>query len=600
MNKTKVLNEIFGHFSFREGQEKIIDEILKGRDVLGIMPTGAGKSICYQLPALMLDGITVVVSPLISLMKDQVANLIQLGVKAAYINSSLTAAQYREAFRRAYKGAYKIIYVAPERLNTEEFIDFSRQMKISLVVVDEAHCVSQWGHDFRPSYLKIAQYVASLKQKPPVAAFTATATQEVKNDIIRLLELKSPYMLTTGFDRKNLFFSVVQPKDKYLTLKEILKKNQGKNAIIYCLTRKTVEEVCEKLNIDGFSATRYHGGLDEEERRKNQDLFIYDRCNIMVATNAFGMGIDKSDVALVVHYNMPKNMESYYQEAGRAGRDGSPALCVLLYNGQDIILNKFLVENSSDFNEELTEDMRRKLVEKDLQLLKKMTRYCTTTGCLRKYMLNYFGEDAPNECKSCGNCRGRFEEIDVTAETAKIIRCINTLDDRGLNFGRVMLGAILCGEHNDRIEKLRVDRLAVFGYLSSWDKNRIIALIDFMIENGYLEVGGQYSTLSVVKVPEGKVVARLPKTKAVSVARKAKSADSELLRQLKELRKNIAVKLHVPAYVVFTDAVLEDMCRLMPVNEQELLRVSGVGRVKAEKYGKRFCKVIAEYKEIDK
>jgi ATP-dependent DNA helicase RecQ len=612
MDKFDVLKQWFGHDSFREGQEEIVDAILSGRDIMGIMPTGAGKSVCYQLPALMLSGITVVVSPLISLMKDQVTSLVQSGIKAAYINSSLTAGQYAEVFRRAYRGAYKIIYVAPERLLTSEFITFSEQTEISMVTVDEAHCVSQWGQDFRPGYLKIAEYIERLSYRPIVAAFTATATSEVKEDIIGLLRLRDPFTITTGFDRKNLYFEVIKPRDKYMALKSVLEQNRNSCGIVYCLSRKGVEEVCEKLNKDGYRATRYHAGLDERERHANQDDFIYDRCNIMVATNAFGMGIDKSDVAFVVHYNMPKNLESYYQEAGRAGRDGSEAACVLLYSGQDVRLNQFLIENSNELNEELTEEMRDRVRIKDLERLRDMTFYCTTTGCLREYMLRYFGEKSPSFCGKCSSCNITLKTADVTDEARSIVSSILRLDDRGLHFGKIMIFDILRGEENERITRMHLDSIGTYGILGGVPQSRLRAVCDYLIENGYLRVMSEYSTLAVCEKSDDliagreRISIRLPeeKTREKSISKshiktEMSEDDAELFVLLKEHRLKLARRLHVPAYVVFADATLKDMAIKRPTDMDELLRVSGVGSVKADKYGKSFCKLIREYMERD-
>ncbi|MBP3646358.1 MAG: RecQ family ATP-dependent DNA helicase [Clostridia bacterium] len=404
MKKHELLKSIFGHEEFREGQEKLIDELLAGYDVLGVMPTGAGKSMCYQLPALMMQGITLVVSPLISLMKDQVMSLKASGVAGAYINSSLTPGQQQEAIRRASNGAYKIIYVAPERLQIPAFVSFAQQAEISLIAVDEAHCVSQWGQDFRPSYLHIAEFIRKLPKRPPVAAFTATATAKVREDIIRLLELVEPYQQLTGFNRPNLRFTNIKPTSKFAMLHSFLEEMGDECGIVYCSTRKTVEDVTEKLNDYGYSATRYHAGLSDAERRKNQDAFQYDRARIMVATNAFGMGIDKSNVRFVVHYNMPRNLESYYQEAGRAGRDGEPAECLLLYSGQDVITGKWMIEHSED-NPDLTEEQREAVMKMELERLKQMTYYATSRRCLRQFIRQYFGEtDVPNCCDNCSVC----------------------------------------------------------------------------------------------------------------------------------------------------------------------------------------------------
>lgn len=412
MDKHEILKQVFGHDGFRDGQERLIDELLNGYDVMGIMPTGAGKSICYQVPALMLEGITLVVSPLISLMKDQVMTLKASGVAAAYINSSLTPNQQQEAIRRAALGMYKIIYVAPERLQMPAFLQFAQKGNISLLAVDEAHCVSQWGQDFRPCYLHIAEFVQKLPKRPPVAAFTATATRQVQNDIIKLLELQEPYCLTTGFNRPNLYFSSVKPTSKLNMLFSFLEGMEGECGIVYCSTRKTVEDVTLHLLDRGYSATRYHAGLRDEERRNNQERFQRDEARIMVATNAFGMGIDKSNVRFVVHYNMPRNLESYYQEAGRAGRDGEPAECLLLYSGQDVITGRWMIEHN-DENNELDAQQREAILKLDLERLKQMTYYATSRGCLRHFILRYFGEqDVPKDCEHCSVCDGEPFEVE--------------------------------------------------------------------------------------------------------------------------------------------------------------------------------------------
>lgn len=407
-DKYEVLRNYFGYDSFRDGQESLIDGLLEGRDVFGIMPTGAGKSLCYQVPALMFEGITLVISPLISLMKDQVAALNQAGVYAAYLNSSLTQGQYFKALDFARKGKYKIIYVAPERLLTESFLSFATNADISLISVDEVHCVSQWGQDFRPSYLKIVEFVERLPRRPVIGAFTATATKEVRDDVMRILKLHEPKIVTTGFDRKNLSFFVKHTKDKKTALLGLLRKHYDDSGIIYCITRKLVEEIYDLLAERGMEVSKYHAGLSDEERHRNQEDFTSDRTRIMVATNAFGMGIDKPDVRYVIHYNMPKNMESYYQEAGRAGRDGEKAECYLLYSPQDVHTNRFFIENNHE-NEELSETERALVMEKDQERLKQMTFYCHTKYCYRKFMLNYFGEKADSFCGSCGNCIKKLE-----------------------------------------------------------------------------------------------------------------------------------------------------------------------------------------------
>ncbi len=418
--KSALLKRYFGHSGFRPGQEALIEALLSGRDALGVMPTGAGKSVCYQLPALLLPGLTLVVSPLISLMKDQVAALCQTGIAAAYLNSSLTAEQYREVFRRAKDGTYKIIYVAPERLTAPDFLRFARETAISLLAVDEAHCVSQWGQDFRPSYLKIPGFVAALPQRPAVGAFTATATAAVKADIEKLLSLQNPLTITTGFDRPNLYFEVARPKSKDAYLRAFLAARSGQSGIIYCATRKAVEAVCDNLRQSQIAATRYHAGLTDGERKQNQEDFVYDRARVMVATNAFGMGIDKSNVSFVLHYHMPKDIESYYQEAGRAGRDGEKAHCSLLFSHRDIQTAKFLIQNAEE-NVALSAAEQGLVRQRDLQRLDQMAAYCKTTGCLRAYLLNYFGESAGDDCGNCGNCSGEMVRQDITLAAQKIL-----------------------------------------------------------------------------------------------------------------------------------------------------------------------------------
>lgn len=604
MDKYTTLKQYFGHTGFRAGQEELIDHILEGQDVLGIMPTGAGKSICYQIPALLMEGVTLVISPLISLMKDQVSALMQSGVRAAFINSSLTAIEYDAVFSLAKDGAYKLLYVAPERLMTPEFQQLVRALEVSMVTVDEAHCVSQWGQDFRPSYLKIVEFIETLPYRPVISAFTATATKEVREDIACILRLQTPFLMTTGFDRQNLSFSVLKPQDKFQALQCILNEKKGQCGIIYCATRKNVEEVCSKLQKSGIAATRYHAGLDEEERRANQEDFIYDRCLLMVATNAFGMGIDKSNVSFVVHYNMPKNLESYYQEAGRAGRDGEEAECILLYSGQDVRTNQFLIEISND-NPELTDEMRQAVQEKDYERLKAMTFYCSTTNCLREYILRYFGEAAPNYCGNCSNCNTNFETVDITVEAQKIVSCVYRLKQRYKSFGKMMIVDILHGSKNERIRRMGLETLSTYGIMREVPPHRIRTMLQFLIENDYLTLSKD--GYSVVELTErsGEIVRdrktiemKLQKEEQPPAKTKQKiypEVDQSLFAQLKELRTQLATEEHVPAYIIFTDAALRDMCAKLPVSENQFLAVSGVGRAKLEKYGARFTALIRQY-----
>lgn len=611
MEKHEVLKKHFGHRKFREGQEEIINQILSGRDVLGIMPTGAGKSICYQVPALMMEGITLVISPLISLMQDQVISLRESGINAAYINSSLSAAEYFRTMDRAANSEYKIIYVAPERLSADDFLRLSENVQISMVTVDEAHCVSQWGQDFRPSYLKISEFMEKLAYRPVLSAFTATATKEVREDISLILRQNNPYVVTTGFDRKNLRFAVERPKKKDDTLIKLLKSYNGRSGIVYCSTRKNVEEVCDFLIEKGYSATRYHAGLSDEERCMNQDDFIYDRKTVMVATNAFGMGIDKSNVSFVIHYNMPKNLESYYQEAGRAGRDGEPAECTLLYSGADVKLNQFLIEKGNDTNEDFTEEMKESVREKDRERLKLMTFYCTTNECLREYMLRYFGEKTSSFCGNCSNCNSNFETVDVTTESQKIVSCVYRVAQRKRSFGRVTIIDILHGSKSSKIISQGLNTLSTYGIMSDVPVHRIRMIMDYLIEKSFLaQTDDEYSVVKLTAesadILKGnqKVSMKLPKEMRRS-AEKGKASYSspeydindKLFSELRVLRNQLAMEARVPAYIVFADAALRDMCRKMPVNRDEFLNVSGVGEAKAEKYSKQFTELIQRYKQ---
>lgn len=509
----EILQKYYGYHSFRTGQEEIINSIIAGRDVLAIMPTGAGKSVCYQIPALALDGITIVVSPLISLMQDQVRSLIEMGIRGAYLNSSLTQHQLSLATERAKAGTYKIIYVAPERLLTESFMSIAKSVKISLLAIDEAHCISQWGHEFRPSYMRISEFIDAMPYRPRIAAFTATATKLVKNDIADKLKLNKPFELTTGFDRPNLYFAVYKPTSKEQWIIDYINNSGDESGIIYCSSRRVVEELCEELCASGISAAPYHAGMTDEARMKNQNDFIYDKIKIIVATSAFGMGIDKPNVRFVIHYHMPRNIEQYYQEAGRAGRDGERSECILLYSGADVALNRFMINKSCGENEALTPQERKEFLAEELEKLKIMTFYSTSkTICLRRRMLNYFGERAPAQCNNCSVCnRERYEEIsDISLDTR-------------------------------RMEEI-------------------------------------HKKYTPQKSSQGEVV-----------------PDKELFERLKALRKDIANRQSVPAYVVFPDSTLREMSGKKPRNEREMLMISGVGERKLEKYGAAFLAEISDY-----
>ena len=607
------LKQSFGHSQFRPGQEALIEALLTGRDVLGVMPTGAGKSICYQLPALLLPGITLVVSPLISLMKDQVAALSQAGIPSAYINSTLTPSQYREVYRRAKAGAYRLIYVAPERLMTVDFLSFARSEKISLLAVDEAHCVSQWGQDFRPSYLAIAQFAASLAGRPVIGAFTATATVTVKDDIVKLLALQHPLRVTTGFDRPNLHFAVAHPKNKDAYLRSFLAERPEQSGIIYCATRKKVEAVCGNLRQRGIAATRYHAGLDDEERRQNQEDFVFDRARVMVATNAFGMGIDKSNVGFVVHYNMPKNIESYYQEAGRAGRDGEPAHCVLLFSAGDIVTAKFLISHAEK-SEALPQAEQELIHRQDLQRLEQMIAYCKTTDCLRAYLLQYFGEPAPDDCGNCGNCCADMVQLDITTDAQKILSAVARVEKRyPSGLGITMIVHMLHGSKEQRIGQLGLDELPTYGIMQAASRAQIRDTIDHLIHGGYLAmVGDDYPVVHLTELAKpvlfnGEKVlctCRRPSASETEPAVKHKKAaalpaqaDEGLFAVLKALRFRLAQAENVPAYVVFSNAALADMAVKQPQSLDDFLQVSGVGKVKAERYADVFLTEIRQWME---
>ncbi len=632
MDASQVLKQYFGYDSFRKGQSDIIEAILQGQDALAIMPTGAGKSVCYQVPAMLLSGITIVISPLISLMQDQVKSLNEAGINAAYINSTLSEQQMYKALDYAAQGKYKIIYVAPERLETMSFMTFAQKADISMVTIDEAHCISQWGQDFRPSYLKIVDFIDSLPERPVVSAFTATATSEVKTDIECILKLKSPKLVVTGFDRKNLYYSVEhlsgKKKDAYIAA--YIKEHMDESGIIYCATRKNVDKLYDEFSSLGISVTKYHAGLDNETRKQNQDDFIYDRVQVVIATNAFGMGIDKSNVRYVIHYNMPQSMENYYQEAGRAGRDGGESQCILLFSAQDVIIDKFLLD-SKEF--EGVEDEDRSVIrERDLHRLHTMEMYCKTTECLRNYILSYFGEKTGEPCGNCGNCNNEYEQIDMTADAKWVINCLAETHGR---FGLSIVLGTLLGAKRARLKEVGALNYKSYGKLSNRKEAELRLLIDQMINAGYvIQTDGEYSVLRMGDISplrdenthvyikkakktyasellkgggqtggeavSGNASAGTAGSKPASRTRK-KSTDSltaagyELFERLRALRLVIAREEGVPPYIIFNDKTLIDMCEKLPVDADTMLSVSGVGQNKLMKYGSRFTEEISTF-----
>lgn len=605
MDAREALKKYFGYDSYKPGQEEIVDAILSGKDVLGIMPTGAGKSVCYQVPAMILDGITIVISPLISLMQDQVKALNEAEIPAGYINSSLTEVQISKVYTRALKGEYKLLYVAPERLESSDFIDFTNEKEIAMVTVDEAHCISQWGQDFRPSYLKIVDFIDRLGKRPIVSAFTATATEEVKNDIACVLKQQDPKIIVTGYDRENLYFEVEEIKQKDAYVLEYVKKHPEDSGIIYCATRKNVDTLYDLLSLEGVQVVRYHAGMNNEDRKVNQDDFIYDRCPVIVATNAFGMGIDKSNVRYVIHYNMPQSMENYYQEAGRAGRDGEPSNCILLFSAQDIMVNKYLLEHK-DFTD-IPEEDAELIMQRDAKRLQIMERYSRTSGCLRNYILEYFGERRKMPCDSCGNCHKEFTEIDMTDAAKQVINCVwETKGRYGLN---IILGT-LRGANRARLKELKTTEYKTYGVLKDCSESELRMLINRLILDGYLcQTADKYSVIRLGNITPLKdenthIIIKIHKEKEPELKRANKNKRStdvltragyELFDVLRKLRLEIAREEGMPPYIIFSDKTLVDMSAKAPLDRPAMLNVSGVGEVKFDKYGKRFIDAIAEH-----
>lgn len=579
------LQQYFGYKEFRLGQEKIIKQVLSQESSLCVMPTGGGKSVCYQIPALVLEGTTIVISPLISLMQDQVDTLLEMGIEAAYINSTLSEKEMEATINHAIEGHYKLLYIAPERLDSEDFRNALAMLKVPLIAVDEAHCISQWGHDFRPSYRAIGGMVKLFKNQPTVIALTATATPAVREDICRLLNIPDENTVITGFARNNLSFSVIigQNKEKYV--KEFVKKNVQEVGIIYAATRKTVDHLYELLKKSSISVAKYHAGLSEKMRLTEQNRFIHDEASVMIATNAFGMGIDKSNVRYVIHYQLPKNIESYYQEAGRAGRDGLPSECVLLYAPQDVQTQRFLIDQTDD----------RERVSSELQKLQSMVDYCHTENCLQQYIVNYFGEVSEETCGKCSNCKDDRENYDVTVDCQKVLSCVIRM---GQKFGKTMVAQVLVGSKNQKIRSFGFAKLSTYGLLKDMTIKEVTNFMEFMIAEELLAVNqGTMPTIYVTKKGKDVLLANLKVLKKRAVATRQISNTDPLFEKLRIVRKKLADEANVPPFVIFSDKSLRDMCAKRPTSTQEFLDINGVGENKLEKYGDVFLKAIAEFEQ---
>ena len=581
----QLLKKYFGYDKFRRGQAAVIEHVMNGKHTAAIMPTGGGKSICYQIPALMLPGVTLVISPLISLMKDQVDALLQNGIEATFLNSTLNFKETEERMDLVQRGECKLVYIAPERLGNPSFIDWLKKLDVSLAAIDEAHCISQWGHDFRPSYLNLKPVIDSLPSHPAVLALTATATPAVKEDICRTLGIQGENVISTGFARENLFFSVMKDENRDVYIRDYLMRNKEESGIIYASTRKEVDRIYQKLTKAGFSAGRYHAGMSEAERTSQQDAFLLDQTLIMVATNAFGMGIDKSNVRYVIHYQVPKNMESYYQEAGRAGRDGLDSECILFYSPQDVRVQRFLIEQSVPAERQ----------SQEINRLYNMKDYCFTEGCLQAFILEYFGEQEPEKCGRCSNCLDERVSADVTREAQMVLSCLVRMGER---FGKTVVAQVLSGSKNKKIEGFGFHQLSTYGIMKNQSVRQITDFIDFLTARQYMDLSdGQFPVLKLTEAGKEVLMGREKVMRKETVRASVHAPDSELFQELRELRKQIAGEENVPPFIIFSDAVLKEMASLLPETKEALLAVKGVGSQKEEKYGSRFLTVIAAYKK---
>ncbi|MDA1664661.1 DNA helicase RecQ [Bacillus cereus] len=581
----ELLASYFGYSSFRRGQDETIKNVLDGKDTVCIMPTGGGKSICYQIPALVFEGTTLVISPLISLMKDQVDTLVQNGISATYINSSISIAEANQRIQLAKQGHYKLLYVAPERLDSMEFVDQLIDMKIPMVAIDEAHCISQWGHDFRPSYLHIHRILDYLPEKPLVLALTATATPQVREDICNTLEINQENTIMTTFERENLSFSVIKGQDRNAYLADYIRQNQKESGIIYAATRKVVDQLYEDLMKAGVSVSKYHAGMSDSDRNEQQELFLRDEVSVMVATSAFGMGIDKSNIRYVIHYQLPKNMESYYQEAGRAGRDGLDSTCILLYSSQDVQVQRFLIDQS-------TGESR---FSNELEKLQNMTDYCHTEQCLQSFILQYFGEEPKEDCGRCGNCTDNRESIDVTRESQMVLSCMIRTNQR---FGKQMIAQVLTGSKNKKVIEFNFHTLPTYGLLSNRSVKEVSEFIEFLISDELIAVEhGTYPTLKVTEKGKEVLLGKENVLRKERVETRQIVQDHPLFEVLREVRKEIAQGEGVPPFVIFSDQTLKDMCVKMPQSDSELLTVKGIGEHKLVKYGSHFLQAVQHFIE---